>query len=67
LRARPRHVDLVIETGLKPHDVVRPGADCRRGGRDHDDLEGGSAAAGGRIIAAGDARIYAEARRLLTT
>jgi myo-inositol-1(or 4)-monophosphatase len=59
------HVDLVIETGLKPHDVVALAPIVAGAGGIMTTWEGDSAAAGGRIIAAGDARIYEEARRLL--
>ena len=65
LRARPGFVDLVIETGLKPHDVVALAPIVAGAGGIMTTWEGGDVAAGGRIIAAGDARIYEEARRLL--
>jgi myo-inositol-1(or 4)-monophosphatase len=60
------HVDLVVETGLKPHDVVALAPIVAGAGGIMTTWEGGDAAAGGRIIAAGDARIYEQAKRLLT-
>ena len=52
------HIDLVIETELKPHDVaalipIIPGA-----GGIITTWDGGPAAAGGRIVAAGDRRVH---------
>ena len=58
-------VDLVIETGLKPHDIVALAPIIVGAGGIVTTWDGGDAAAGGRIIAAGDRRIYDEARRLL--
>jgi myo-inositol-1(or 4)-monophosphatase len=60
------HVDLVIETGLKPHDVVALAPIVAGAGGIMTTWEGGDVAGGGRIIAAGDARVYEEAKRLLT-
>ena len=60
------HVDLVVETGLKPHDVVALAPIVAGAGGIMTTWEGGDAASGGRIIAAGDARIYEQAKRLLT-
>jgi myo-inositol-1(or 4)-monophosphatase len=59
------HVDLVIETGLKPHDIVAlipiiAGAGGRITTWDND-----PAYAGGRIVAAGDARVHAAALKVL--
>ena len=51
-------VDLVIETNLKPHDVVALAPIVEGAGGIMTTWEGGDAAAGGRIIAAGDARVY---------
>jgi len=58
-------VDVVIEAGLKPHDVVAlvPIIDAA-GGR-ISTWDGRPAVEGGRIIAAGDARVHAEAMALL--
>jgi myo-inositol-1(or 4)-monophosphatase len=59
-------VDLVIETGLKPHDIVPLMPIIAGAGGIMTTWEGGPANAGGRIIAAGDARVHAEAMKVLT-
>src|SRR5439155_19617722 len=51
------HVDLVIETGLKPHDVVALIPIIEGAGGIMTNWEGGSAAKGGRVVAAGDQRV----------
>ena len=58
-------VDLVIETNLKPHDIVALAPIIEGAGGVVSTWEGGDAAKGGRIIAAGDRRVHEEARRLL--
>jgi myo-inositol-1(or 4)-monophosphatase len=58
-------VDLVIETNLKPHDVVPLAPIVEGAGGIIATWDGGDAAQGGRIIAAGDGRAYDEARGLL--
>ena len=58
-------VDLVIETGLKPHDVVALAPIIEGAGGTISTWEGENPAKGGRIIAAGDDRVYEEARKLL--
>ena len=58
-------VDLVIETGLKPHDVVALAPIIEGAGGVITTWDGEDAAKGGRIIAAGDRAVYDEARRLL--
>jgi len=58
-------VDLVIETGLKPHDVVALAPIVEGAGGVITTWDGDGAAKGGRILAAGDRRVYEEARRLL--
>ena len=58
-------IDLVIETNIKPHDIVALIADHRGRGRRGDDLGRRRAAKGGRILAAGDQAVHEEARRLL--
>jgi histidinol-phosphatase len=58
-------VDLVIETGLKPHDVVALIPIVNGAGGIMTTWDGEDAAKGGRIIAAGDRRVYEEARRML--
>jgi myo-inositol-1(or 4)-monophosphatase len=59
-------VDLVVETNLKPHDVVALVPIVTGAGGAITTWDGGDAAKGGRIIAAGDRRVYDEARRLFT-
>jgi myo-inositol-1(or 4)-monophosphatase len=58
-------VDLVIETNLKPHDVVALTPIIEGAGGVISTWDGEGAAQGGRIIAAGDRALYDEARRLL--
>ena len=58
-------VDLVIETNLKPHDIVALVPIIEGAGGVITTWDGESAAKGGRIIAAGDAKLHAEARALL--
>jgi myo-inositol-1(or 4)-monophosphatase len=60
------HVDLVIETGLKPHDVVALIPIIEGAGGVVTSWEGGSAVKGGRVIAAGDRRVHAAAMTLLS-
>jgi len=59
------HVDLVIETGLKPHDIVALIPIIDGAGGVVTSREGGSAAKGGRVVAAGDKRVHAAAMNLL--
>jgi myo-inositol-1(or 4)-monophosphatase len=59
------HVDLVIETGLKPYDVLALIPIIAGAGGVMTTWENGSPAAGGRIIAAGDKRVHAAAMELL--
>ena len=58
-------VDLVIETNLKPHDIVALAPIVAGAGGVVTTWDGEDAAKGGRIIAAGDRRVYEEARRIL--
>jgi myo-inositol-1(or 4)-monophosphatase len=58
-------VDLVIEAGLKPYDVVALIPIVEGAGGRITTWDGKSAAEGGRILAAGDARVHAEALELL--
>jgi myo-inositol-1(or 4)-monophosphatase len=60
------HVDLVIESGLKPHDIVALIPIIEGAGGIVTSWEGESAVKGGRIIAAGDRRVHAAALKLLT-
>jgi histidinol-phosphatase len=59
------HVDLVIETGLKPYDVLALVPIIAGAGGVITTWENGSPAAGGRIVAAGDRRVHAAALELL--
>ncbi len=61
------HVDLVIETELKAYDIVPLIPIIRGAGGIVTSWEGGPAEAGGRVIAAGDARVHAAAIKLLSS
>jgi myo-inositol-1(or 4)-monophosphatase len=58
-------VDLIIETELKPHDVVALIPIIQGAGGVITTWEGASAAAGGRIVAAGDPWVHAAAIEIL--
>lgn len=58
-------IDLVIEEGLKPHDIVALVPIVEGAGGVVTTWDGGPAAAGGSIIAAGDPRLHAAALELL--
>ena len=59
-------IDLVIEAGLHAYDVAAPIAVIEGAGGVVTDWRGGPAADGGRILAAGDARVHAEALAILS-
>ena len=59
------HVDLVIETELKPYDILPLIPIIAGAGGIVTTWDGGSPTAGGRIIAAGDRRIHEAAMKLL--
>ncbi|MCC6947835.1 MAG: histidinol-phosphatase [Bradyrhizobiaceae bacterium] len=59
------YVDLVIEAGLKPHDVLPLIPIIEGAGGIITDWQGDSAAKGGRIVAAGDKRVHEQALKLL--
>lgn len=59
------HIDLVIETELKPHDVIPLIPIITGAGGIISTWEGEPANGGGRIVAAGDARVHAAALKLL--
>jgi myo-inositol-1(or 4)-monophosphatase len=59
------HVDLVIEAGLKPYDIVALIPLIEGAGGRVTAWDGGPAAAGGRIVAAGDPRVHEQAMKLL--
>ena len=52
------HADIVIEAGLKPYDIVALIPIIEGAGGRVTNWEGGSAAAGGRVVASGDARAH---------
>jgi histidinol-phosphatase len=59
------HVDLVIETGLKPHDVVALIPIIAGAGGLITTWDGGPAERGGRVVAAGDRRVHEAAVAIL--
>jgi myo-inositol-1(or 4)-monophosphatase len=58
-------VDLVVESGLKPYDIVALIPIIEGAGGIVTSWDGGSAADGGSIVAAGDRRVHAAAIELL--
>jgi histidinol phosphatase-like enzyme (inositol monophosphatase family) len=58
-------VDVVIEAGLKPHDIVALVPIIEGAGGRVTTWDGKSALEGGRIVAAGDPRVHQEALELL--
>lgn len=59
------HTDLLIETGLKPHDVVALIPIIERAGGRITTWEGAPAMSGGRIVAAGDPALHAKVLKIL--
>lgn len=59
-------VDLVVEAGLKPYDILPLIPIIERAGGIVSTWEGGDARGGGRIVAAGDPRIHAAAVKVLS-
>ena len=59
------HVDLVIETELKPHDVLPLIPIIEGAGGVMTTWENERPHKGGRIVAAGDRRVHAQAMELL--
>jgi myo-inositol-1(or 4)-monophosphatase len=59
------HIDLVIETQLKPYDIIPLIPVITGAGGIVTTWEGGPPEAGGRVIAAGDARVHAAAMDVL--
>lgn len=60
------HVDLIVEAGLKAFDIAALVPIIERAGGVVTTWSGEPASAGGRIIAAGDARVHAKALELLS-
>ena len=58
-------VDLVAETGLKPHDIVALVPIVERAGGRITTWSGGPATDGGRILASGDPRLHDKALKIL--
>ena len=58
-------VDVIVEANLKPYDIVALVPIIEGAGGVVTNWQGGPAAQGGRIIAAGDRRVHEEAMRLL--
>lgn len=61
------HVDLVIESGLNAYDIVALAPIIEGAGGIITNWKGGSVAEGGSIVAAGDARVHAQALQLLNS
>lgn len=59
-------IDLVIEAGLQPYDIQGPQAVIEAAGGVVTGWDGGPAHRGGRVVAAGDARVHAEALEILS-
>jgi len=59
-------IDLVIEAGLYAYDIQGPQAVIEAAGGIVTDWRGGPAHQGGRVLAAGDARVHAEALAILS-
>jgi histidinol phosphatase-like enzyme (inositol monophosphatase family) len=59
------HIDVIVEAGLKAHDVVALIPIVERAGGCITTWEGNSAASGGRIVATGDPRLHEEVLRSL--
>lgn len=59
------HVDLVIESGLKPYDIVALVPIVEGAGGVVTNFQGESPAKGGAIVAAGDKRLHEQALKLL--
>ena len=61
------HLDLVIETELKPYDIAALIPIITGAGGAVTTWEGSPAPSGGRIVAAGDKRVHEAALKLLNT
>jgi len=59
------HLDLVIEAGLQPHDIVALIPIVERAGGRITQWDGSDAAAGGRIVASGDPKLHDAVLELL--
>ncbi len=61
------HIDLVVEAGLKPYDIVALIPIIEGAGGVVTTWDGGKPTEGGRIVAAGDPRLHAEALDLINS
>ena len=61
------HIDLIIETEIKPHDIVPLIPIIAGAGGIVTTWENGPAQNGGRIVVAGDARVHAAALEMLSS
>lgn len=59
------HIDLVVETGLHPYDIVALIPIIEQAGGTISDWDGGPAEQGGAIVAAANARLHAKAMNML--
>ncbi len=59
------YVDVAVEAGLKPYDIQALMPIIRGAGGIVTTWDGGDASMGGRVIAAGDARVHREAMAML--
>jgi myo-inositol-1(or 4)-monophosphatase len=58
-------IDLIVEAGLKPYDIVALIPIIERAGGIITTWDGKPATAGGRVVAAGDPRLHAAALAVL--
>lgn len=61
------HIDLVVETGLKPHDIVALIPLIERAGGTITTWSGASAVQGGNVVAAGDPALHAIVLKLIAS
>jgi myo-inositol-1(or 4)-monophosphatase len=61
------HIDIIVEAGLKPYDIVPLIPIIERAGGVVTDWDGGRAEAGGRILACGDPRLHEAALKLMSS
>lgn len=59
------HIDLIVEAGLKPYDIAALIPIIEKAGGRCSAWDGGSAAKGGQVVAAGDPRVHDAAVRIL--
>ncbi len=60
------HIDVIVEAGLKPYDIVALIPIVERAGGRITTWEGGDAAGGGRIVATGDPRLHEQVVKALS-